>query len=266
MARHRWEQLPAAVHDAITARSGTVERVEHAAAGSVGDFAATLDTSTAGRIFGKGARLDSDRIGFLRNEVRLNEHLPHDLAPRLRWHTETAGWLVDVFDHAPGTCADLHPGSPDLPVVADALTRMAAALTPCPPINIQPATTRWGSLIDPALVEGDTLLHTDMTHNNFLIASGRAKVVDWSMPCRGATWLDTARMLVRLIRAGHTPAEAESWAGELPMWADAPRGAVDAFAAALARLSRRLRGNGTDAPHLTEMAAASDSWLRHRTP
>ena len=264
MARLQWEQLPAVVHDAITARSGSIERVEHAATGSVGDFAATLDTSNAGRVFCKGARLDTDRVGFLRNEVRLNQYLPGDLAPRLRWHVEAAGWLVVVFNHAAGVCADLRPGSPDLPVVAAALTRMAAALTPCPPINIQPATARWGRLIDPALVDGDTLLHTDMTHNNFLIADGRAQVVDWSMPCRGAIWLDTARMLVRLIRAGNTPAQAESWAARLPTWNNATPDAVDAFAAALAKLARRLWDNSTDVPHLEEMAAASDSWLQHR--
>jgi hypothetical protein len=103
-----------------------------------------------------------------------------------------------------------------------------------------------------------------MTHNNFLICDGRVQVVDWSMPCRGATWLDTARMLVRLIRAGHTPAHAESWAARLQAWSSATPEAVDAFAAALAKLSRRLRDNSTDAPHLAETATASDSWLQYR--
>jgi hypothetical protein len=264
MARQQWEQLPAAVRDVISAQVGPVEHVQDAGAGSIGDFAATLSVHNVGRIFCKGAQLDTDRVGFLRNEVRLNRHLPRDLAPRLRWHVEAAGWLVAVFDHAPGVCADLRPDSPDLPVIADTLTRMAAALTPCPPVNIQPATARWGRLIDPALVDGDTLLHTDMTHNNFLIADCRAHVVDWSMPCRGAIWLDTARMLVRLIRAGHNPAQAEAWAAQLPIWTEASPDAVDAFAAALAKLSRRLRDNSTDAPHLAEMAAATDSWLQHR--
>jgi hypothetical protein len=264
MARHRWEQLPAAVREAVAATSGSIECVELAAAGSVGDFAATLDTSNAGRIFFKGALLETDRVGFLRNEIRLNQHLPGGLAPRLRWHVEVAGWLVAVFDHAPGVCADLRPGSPDLPVMADTLTWMATVLTPCPPVNVQSAAARWGRLVDPTVVDGDTLLHTDMTPNNFLIADGRASVVDWSVPCRGATWLDTARMLVRLIRAGHTPAQAESWAGQLPTWASASPDAVDAFAAALAKLSRRLRDNSTEAPHLAEMAEASNSWLHHR--
>ena len=149
-------------------------------------------------------------------------------------------------------------------MIASALTRMAKTLTPCPPVNIQPATARWGRLLDPAFVEGDTLLHTDMTHNNFIITAGHAQVVDWSMPCRGAIWLDTARMLVRLIRAGHTPTQAESWAATLPTWAEASPEALDAFAAALAKLSRKLRDSSTDAPHLAEMAAASDAWLQHR--
>ncbi|XVU23018.1 hypothetical protein ACQPZJ_37990 [Actinoplanes sp. CA-054009] len=264
MARHLWKHLPAAVRDAITARLGSLDRVDHATAGSVGDFAATLDTSTAGRVFCKGAQLDTDRVGFLRNEIRLNRHLPADLVPRLRWHVEAAGWLIAVFDHAPGVSVNLRPGSPDLPLIADALTRMATVLTPCPPVTIQPATARWGRLIDPALVDGDTLLHTDMTHNNFLICDGRVQVVDWSMPCRGAVWLDTARMLVRLIRAGHAPAQAESWAARLQAWSSATPEAVDAFAAALAKLSRRLQDNSTDAPHLAEMAMASDRWLQHR--
>jgi hypothetical protein len=264
LARHLWEHLPAAVRDAITARSGSLDQVDHATAGSVGDFAATLDTSAAGRIFCKGAQLDTDRVGFLRNEIRLSRHLPADLVPRLRWHVEAAGWLIAVFDHALGISANLRPGSRDLPLIADALTRMATALTPCPPVAIQAATARWGRLIDPALIDGDTLLHTDMTHNNFLISNDRVQVVDWSIPCRGAIWLDTARMLVRLIRAGHTPAQAESWASRMPVWSSATPEAVDAFAAALAKLSRRLRDNSTDAPHLAEMATASDCWLQHR--
>lgn len=263
MARHLWEQLPPGVREAIATHAGPIDRVEHAKAGSVADFAAAV-TTTNDWIFCKGARTDTDRVGFLRNEIRLNQHLPADLTPRLRWHIENSGWLIAAFDRASGRSANLRPSSPDLPIVADALTRMAAALTPCPPISIQRATARWGRLLDPALIDGNTLLHTDMTHNNFIIDGDRVQVIDWSMPCRGAAWLDTARMLVRLIRAGHTPAQAETWAAQLPTWANTSPDAVDAFAAALTKLSRRLRDNTTDAPHLTEMADASDAWLRYR--
>ncbi|WP_312033834.1 phosphotransferase [Actinoplanes sp. TBRC 11911] len=251
------------MREAIANHTGSIDRVEHATAGSVGDFAAALTTADGG-VFCKGARADTDRVGFLRNEIRVNRHLPADVAPRLRWHLEKNGWLIAAFDRATGRSADLRPGSPDLPVVAGALTRMAAALTPCPPITIQPAAARWGGLLDPVLLRGDTLLHTDMTHHNFIVDGDRVQVVDWSMPCRGPAWLDAARMLVRLIRAGHTPAQAEIWAAQLPTWADISPDAVDAFAAALAKLARRLRDDNTGAPHLAEMADASRAWLRHR--
>ena len=256
-------KLPSAVRDAIIAEAGPIERAELIGAGSAGDFIATLITS-AGLTFCKGNRLDSDHVKQLCNELRLNRHLPADLTPRVRWQLETGGWLIAAFDHAAGRVANLRPGSPDLAAIGGTLTRMATALTPCPAVNIQPATARWGNLLDPALVDGDTLIHTDMTHNNFLVDGHRVQVVDWSMPCRGAAWLDTARMVVRLIRAGHAPAEAEAWAAQLPTWASATPNAVEAFAAALAKLSRRLRDNKASAPHLVEMAAASEAWLQHR--
>lgn len=234
------------LRDVVIAEAGPITHIEHATAGSIGDFTATL-TSGAARIFCKGAQLDTNGAGFLRNEIRLNHHLPADLVPRLRWHHEAQGWLIAAFDHAAGRHADLRPGSADLPLIAATLTRMATALTPCPPISIQPATARWGRLLSPALVDGDTLLHTDMTHNNFLIDDDHVHVVDWSMPCRGAIWLDTARMLVRLIRAGHTPEQAETWAAGLPTWSSATPDAIDAFATALAKTSRRLRDNRANA-------------------
>lgn len=78
-------------------------------------------------------------------------------------------------------------------------------------------------------------------------------------------WLDTARMVVRLIRAGHSAPQAQNWATALPTWARARPDAVDAFAAALATNSRRLRDARPDAPFLGELADAADAWLRHRT-
>lgn len=162
VARHRWEHLPDDVRDAISAQAGPITSVQHVEAGSVADFTATLSAG-AGVFFCKGALLDTKGAGFLRNEIRLNPHLPADLVPRLRWHLQAGDWMMAGFAYAPGRPADLRPGSADLPLIADAVTRMAAALTPCPPVPIQPATARWGRLLDPALVDGDTLLHTDTT-------------------------------------------------------------------------------------------------------
>ncbi|MBM2621021.1 hypothetical protein JIG36_36525 [Actinoplanes sp. LDG1-06] len=102
MARQQWAQLPAALRNLITAHEGSIEHVHDPGAGSNADFAATLTVLDVGRVFCKGVRVDTDRAGFLRNEIRLNRHLPRDLVPRLRWSTEAEGWLIAVFDHVPG--------------------------------------------------------------------------------------------------------------------------------------------------------------------
>lgn len=49
----------------------------------------------------------------------------------------------------------------------------------------------------------------------------------------------------------------------MPSWASTTPEAVDAFAGALANLSRRLRDTPTNASYRAEMAAA-ETWLRHR--
>ncbi|GLW28298.1 hypothetical protein Areg01_12380 [Actinoplanes regularis] len=43
--------------------------------------------------------------------------------------------------------------------------------------------------------------HPGRMPQNFLIHGGTVAVVDWAIPCRGADRLDTALMIVCLIRA-----------------------------------------------------------------
>jgi hypothetical protein len=49
------------------------------------------------------------------------------------------------------------------------------------------------------MVDGNTLIHTDVTPYNFLLHDGGVTLVDWSMPCGGAAWIDTALMVIRLV-------------------------------------------------------------------
>jgi Ser/Thr protein kinase RdoA (MazF antagonist) len=144
-----------------------------------------------------------------RNEARINPFLPASM-PRLRWQVESDGWLLLGFDYVDGRHPDLSPGSSDLSSVAAALSEMAMTLTPCPAVKVQAATARWAGWIRPEVVDGDTLVHTDVTPFNFLIRQDGVTVVDWSMPCRGAAWIDTALMTIRLVRAGHRPEQAEA--------------------------------------------------------
>ncbi|WP_433528368.1 hypothetical protein ACQPYA_18645 [Micromonospora sp. CA-263727] len=261
MPDHRWDDLPAPVRRAIEGHTGPVQAAICATTGSVSDVAATLHTDN-GPLFCKAIRTTSPMARMHRTEARVNPWLP-DTAPRLRWTVEEAGWLALGFDHVPGRHPDLSPGSSDLPLIADTLTVLSQRLTPCPPVKVQAATTRWEGRLHPDVIDGNTLAHTDVTPYNFLVGT-RVHVIDWSMPCRGAPWIDTALMIVRLIRARHTPAQAEAWAGQVPAWKQAPPASLNAFAKALADLwAQRLRENPT-APHRKPLALAAHVWAIHR--
>jgi hypothetical protein len=230
--------------------------------GSVSDIVAVLKTGQ-GRIFCKGASAENPMGWMHRNEARINPHLPTQM-PRLRWQVDVGGWLLLGFDHIRGRHPDLTPGSPDLPAVVDALNTMSLTLTPCPAPRIQPAAVRWAGRIAPEVVDGDTLVHTDVTPHNFLLHQSGVTVVDWSMPCRGAAWIDTALMVVRLIRAGHSPEQAERWAEQVSVWSAARPDAVSAFAVGVAALNRERQYQRPTAAHLGPLADAADSWMRYR--
>ena len=243
-------------------QAGRVLRTLSVREGSVSDFAAVLE-SDGGRFFCKGVAAEN-AVGWMhRNEARVNAYLPATV-PRLRWQVETDGWLLLGFAHVDGRHPDLAPGSPDLPVLAATFSAMATALTPCPPVNVQSAVARWADRVAPEAVDGDTLVHTDVTPYNFLLRGGDIAVVDWSMPCRGAAWIDAALMIVRLIRAGHTAEQAEAWAGQIPVWAAARPAAVDAFARGVAVLKKQRHEQRPAAAHLGPLADAAELWARHR--
>ncbi|MEV8508765.1 hypothetical protein AB0368_28595 [Actinoplanes sp. NPDC051475] len=260
MTRRHWQDLPLAVVEAVEQNTGRIRSVESVATGAVSDLVVVLHTTT-GTHFCKGVESDNPLGWMHRNEARLNPHLP-GIAPRLRWLVDQDGWLLLGFDHVAGRHPDLAPNSMDLPSVAQTLTALSE-FTPSPSVKVQRATTRWAGRLCPDVIDGDTLAHTDVTPRNFLIGPAGVVVVDWSTPCRGAAWIDTALMVVRLVRAGHPPADAQTWAEQIPAWTSARAGALDAFAGAVAELMRD-RQKKSGAPHLASLAAAADCWLRYR--
>ncbi|WP_250001529.1 phosphotransferase [Actinoplanes sp. M2I2] len=260
--RYSWHELPPAVRAEVEGHTGPALRTTPVLSGSISDVAVVLVTDT-GHFFCKGAATDNPMGWMHRNEARWNPHLPPQV-PRLLWQFERHGWLMLGFEYVAGRHPDLSPGSPDLNLLATTLTTMATALTPCPEVKVQTAAVRWADYLAPEAVDGNTLVHTDVTPHNFLLDGGSIKVVDWSMPCRGAAWIDTALMVVRLIRAGHSPAQAEAWADRIPAWSTAPSGAVDAFATGIAALSLERHQQRPSAAHLGPLATAAASWARHR--
>lgn len=263
MPRRPWQELPSAVRAEVENRAGSIVQVTAVETGMTSDVAVVLETA-GGRVFCKGAAAENPMRWMHRNEARLNAHLPASV-PRLLWQVDRDGWLLLGFEHVAGRHPDLAPGSSDLTEVAATLNAMATVLTPSPQVAVQPATARWADYVPAEMVDGDTLVHTDVSPYNFLVHDLGVALVDWSMPCRGAAWIDTALMVVRLVRAGHSAGQAEAWAESVPVWSTAWPEAVDAFAAGIAQLSRIRREERPCAAHLGPLADAAARWNRHRS-
>ena len=259
MSRRHWHDLPEAVRAAVRRHTGEIRQVWPVATGAVSDIVAVLDTET-GPYFCKGVAAANPLAWMHRNEARLNPYLTR-CAPRLLWQADREGWLLLGFTHVPGRHLDLAPGSADLAPLTDTLIFLSGVASP--PVPVQAATARWADRLPPGIVDGEALNHTDVTPRNFLLTGTGIVVVDWSMPCRGAAWIDTALMVIRLIRAGHHPDQAQAWAGRIPVWRSAPAESLDAFAAANAALLRE-RHHRSGAPHLGLLAEAAAAWSSHR--
>lgn len=277
-----WHELPATARAAIE-QHGRVLKVEPIGQGINSQFAATLHTDT-GAVFCKGAWDDGS---MLQREARINAGLP-PCTPRLRWTTETDDWTFAAFDHVAGRPANFAPRSPDLP----RLRALFSEPWPAPPAVTRRLSTRWASLpgwsrlarqfpetLDPwaqrhlarliALeadapnhVSGNDLLHTDLSPLNFLVGD-QVWLVDWAWACLGPAWVDVAFMVLRLIYAGHTCAEAETWAATVPTWAAASDEALLAFAVAVSGVWG-FKSRTDPARHRDELTSAARRWLGYR--
>ncbi|WP_328954584.1 phosphotransferase [Kitasatospora purpeofusca] len=287
-----WNDLPFELRTGIEGRTGAVTGADPATAGTVSDFAATLETP-AGPVFCKAVREDNPKAWMHRRESVVNAVLPAGLAPGLLWTVEAGGWLALGFERVPGRHADLSPGSADLPLVARALEALAGALTPAPPLRAFGLAERWsgqdfwhqlgdrhrgrldpwimerlGTLIvaereAPELIDGRTLVHTDLSGPNLLVVGDDVRAVDWAFPAPGAVWADTAYLVVRLIEAGHAPAAAETWAAGVSVWRKAPEWSVTAFGAILTG-RWLLHAVETPGAPRESLSAHGLAWLRHR--
>lgn len=117
----------------------------------------------------------------------------------------------------------------------------------------------------PDLIEGSTLLHTDLHEHQFMIDddSSSVRVIDWGRPASGAAWVDTAFLVIRLVAAGHEPDEAEEWAATVPSWSTRTDKAVTAFACYVAGLWG-YRAATAPFPGATRLGTAARQYARHR--
>ncbi|SDZ14117.1 hypothetical protein SAMN05216215_104846 [Saccharopolyspora shandongensis] len=292
MTRRDWSELPTAVRAAIENQCGTVTRAVLPNAGRNSDVSATLHTGGGHVLFCKGVRLDTPKARMHRHEAQVNPYLPPGVAPRLLWRTEVDGWLLLGFEHVPGHHADLSPGSPDLPLVADTVHTIGEALTPSPARaprladqwarlaawrrlahdrKPEPAEWVWGRLdefVDRehrafTAIDGDALAHTDLHPLNVLV-SDRARVVDWAWSRRAAPWVDAGLLVLRLIDAGHSPAAAERWAdGVVPAWSSVSEQERTDFAVAVLGVWHHMAGVDPS-PQRAPLVDVARRWVAHR--
>ncbi|MFI2188032.1 aminoglycoside phosphotransferase [Streptomyces sioyaensis] len=264
MSRQNWNELPATVRAAVRARTGPLRGVELVDSGFSSQFAATLETED-GRVFVKGVLQSGSLSWTHQREADINPYVV-PLGPRLLWRVTVDGWDLLGFEYLDGRGADYSPGSADLPLVVEVMTE-AGRLTAAD-VEIADAAERWADCLDgpadAALLSGDTLLHTDWFHTNvFITGPDSARLIDWAWPTRGAAWIDPACWTVWLIFAGHSPHEAEQWAGKVPAWSAADPGALDLGATVLARYWQHTADeHSNDWTHRLRAAAAR--WAAHR--
>ncbi|MDT0377199.1 aminoglycoside phosphotransferase [Streptomyces sp. DSM 42041] len=182
---------------------------------------------------------------------------------RILWRAQAAGWDLLGYALVWGRHADYRPGSPDLPLVFDALAKLQA--TPCPGGRVvKRAEDRWAGYVrgtDIGLLAGDALLHTDLAPHNVLITD-RAHLIDWAWPTRGAGWIDPAVWVLRLMEAGHSADDADRWAGRVSSWRSAWHEAVAVFSAANAAAWEEI---ARDDPQTwkQDMARHAKAWVRY---
>ncbi|MFE6903760.1 aminoglycoside phosphotransferase [Streptomyces sp. NPDC057717] len=235
-----FEQLPADARRAVADKTGTVHHTETMTGGMNSSIASVLHTDS-GPVFVKGIPADHHQVDAQRREAAVASHLPAS-CPRLHWHIEAAGWSLLGYEVVHGRHADYAPGSADLELVEAALTELQAVTAPAG-LDIKEAADRWKNYAPPNVLHyfrGTALLHTDFAPDNILITGGRARLVDWAWPTRGAAWIDPGALALRLMEAGHSIEDALRFADRFPSWHNAEPRALAAFGVATAALWREI--------------------------
>jgi aminoglycoside phosphotransferase (APT) family kinase protein len=299
-ARLSWEALSASVRAAIERRLGSpVTSALTQPGGFSPGVAARLELEDGRFVFVKaiGPEPNPDSPEFHRREARVAAALPPEApAPRLLFAHDEDGWVALAFEHVVGREPELPWHENELERVLDALTDLAAALTP-PPLEAPPVSEAldelfhgWRTLasgdaagIDPwaaarlddlAALEagwaegaaGSTLLHCDVRADNILLTPDRVVFVDWPHACIGAAWIDLVGFLPSVaMQGGPRPWEVFE---THPLGRDAPAEQVLAVVAALAGffVERSLQPPPPGLPTLREFQRAQGiealAWLR----
>lgn len=261
--RVHWAELPAAVRTKVEGRTGTIYSATTLPEGKSSAVAALLDTER-GRVFVKGLRRDHPRRWTQEMEAGVAPFVA-EISPRCLLRLVGNGWDLLVFEAVEGRHASYAPGSRDIPLLVETMEKLGSVSAPDLPIK---QAEQWWKpyLTEPRharLLGGDALLHTDYAPDNVIISDGRAVLIDWAWPTRGARWVDPACLVLRLMAGGHSAAQAEDVASRLPAWSAAPPEALAAFAAASANLWAEIAGH-EQSSWTKAMESAALEWAAYR--
>jgi aminoglycoside phosphotransferase (APT) family kinase protein len=304
-ARPGWGGVPFVVQIVLEQRLGTqVASWTSQPGGYTAALASRLELTDGGRVFVKGVPVGHPLERSYTAEAHTAAALPEDAPVPLLLGTVDDEWFLLVFEDIDGHEPDLRPGSAEVGAVVDSVAALHAVLTPSPLAGLPPAQrafgrmlTGWSKLaarppydldawawhnLDKLVAmesawlpwsDGETMLHTDLRPDNLIYrpADGKVFVVDWAQAARGAAWLDLATLVPHLVRAGHSPREAERLVLQGPAMTGVPAWAVTGFAVALAgywsAASRQPEPLGALGlrEFQAESAAAALAWVAHRT-
>ncbi|WP_067460444.1 hypothetical protein [Actinomadura macra] len=260
--RVRWKDLPRATKEVVERHTGAVWSATTVPEGLNSAIAAVLITES-GSVFVKGLHRDYPRRWTQDMEALINPYVDQ-LAPRLLWRVE-GEWDVLGFELLDGRHSVYQPGSADLPKVAETITALGDI--PCPDLPVKLAEHRWRHYVaTPEELEwfkGDRLLHTDYNPLNVLMVDGRAMLIDWAWPTRGAGWIDPACLILRLMASGHSAESAEEVVADVPAWRSAPQEGLAVFARACNRMWEEIAAANT-VEWTTDMAQAARLWRMRR--
>jgi hypothetical protein len=265
--RVAWDDLPAELKEAITARTGQITAIRTPGAGLNSPLAAII-TAENGTVFAKGMPCSARRVITQAREAAVAPLVQH-ISPALLWHLEdTAGWDVLGYQYTEGRHANYQPRSPDLDMIVGLMNKLSEITVPSQTDLFKRGEDRWRVYVDKPeqadLFAGPTLTHSDWTPDNVLIASGRAWLIDWAWPTLAAAWTDPACWILRLMASGgHTARSAEQQAARIPAFTQADPAHIDIFAAANVRLWDEIMQHGPTA-WTKEMAQAAHDWAAYR--
>jgi aminoglycoside phosphotransferase len=201
--------------------------------------AARLTLSGGRRAFVKAVGdLNPESPDIHRSEARIAAALPAGTpAPRLLGSVDDEGWVILVLEDVDGHMPAQPWRSDELARVLDAMTELAAALSPAPiaaptaPARFHSLGHGWRDLADaqaggdeladvstwardrlsdlvalesgwPAAVTGTTLAHGDIRADNILLTPSRVVFVDWPWACLAKPWFDLIAMLPSVALQG----------------------------------------------------------------